>query len=228
MKLDNYTLPERVKAKMVLKLLNTQQEELGFALCSKDNIITTGKDLRGTSDRIEIYPSECKQDEKFLGSYHTHPKKDSRASARDLVHCGIDKIICIGGKTDNNIRCNIWKYEQLPSEDIDKMKGDTNESVTESEKLRYQQISDCASTLVPLVYEEECVEKINKDIYKKLSNILALKNKSGISESEIKKAADDLDDSIKKRYILAYKANKETETESKKYYDETYVKLKKG
>lgn len=39
-KLDSYTLPERVKARMILKLLETQQKELGFALCSKpDNII---------------------------------------------------------------------------------------------------------------------------------------------------------------------------------------------
>jgi proteasome lid subunit RPN8/RPN11 len=83
-KLDNYILPERVKAKMVLKLFNTQQEELGFALCSKDNIITTGKDLRGISGEMAIYPSDCKRDENFLGSYHTHPKRDSRASAKDV------------------------------------------------------------------------------------------------------------------------------------------------
>ena len=225
--LDDYTLPERVKAKMVLKLFNTRQEELGFALCSKDNIITTGKDLEGTSDRMVIYPSECKKDEKFLGNYHTHPKRDSRAGARDLVHCGRDKIICIGGKTDNNIRCNIWKYGQLSPEDIDKMKGDTNKSITESEKLRYQQTFDCLNTVVPLVYEEECVEKIDKDIDKKLSNVLDLKNKSGVSESEIKEAGDDLIANVRKRDMLSDKVNKEIENESKKYYNKAEIKLRR-
>lgn len=65
-KLDDYTLPEIVKAKMVLKLFNTRQEELGFALCSKDNIIIAGKDIKGTSDSIVIDPKTCKEDEKFL------------------------------------------------------------------------------------------------------------------------------------------------------------------
>lgn len=52
---------------MALKLFYTQQEELGFALCSKsDNVIVAGKDLKGTSDSIVIDPKTCKEDEKFL------------------------------------------------------------------------------------------------------------------------------------------------------------------
>lgn len=65
-KLNGYTLPERVKTRMVLKLRGTQQKELGFALCSRpDNIIVEGQDIEGTSDRIIIDPSMCKNGKNF-------------------------------------------------------------------------------------------------------------------------------------------------------------------
>lgn len=62
-KLDGYTLPERIKAKMILTLFKTHQakKELGFTLCSKpDNIIVASEDLIGTSERIVIDPKMCK------------------------------------------------------------------------------------------------------------------------------------------------------------------------
>lgn len=230
-KLDSYTLPERVKARMILKLLETQQKELGFALCSKpDNIIVESQDVEGTSDGIVIDPSMCKNDKKFLGLYHTHPSGDSRASAIDLARCGKSKIICMGGKTDGKIRCNIWKYEQLSQEDIDNMdklsKG-TKKSITKSEISRYQQASDCVGIIGPLAFEEECVKKMDKDIYKKSSNVSVLKNKYDVPEREIKDAEDDLRADITKRDMLANKVNKEIENESKKYYSEVEIKLKK-
>lgn len=227
-KLNGYTLPERIKTKMVLKLRGTQQKELGFALCSRpDNIIVEGQDIEGTSDRIIIDPSMCKNGKKFLGLYHTHPSDDSRASAVDLARCGKGKIICIGGKTDGKIKCNIWKYEQLSQEDIDNMdkinKG-IKKSATKSEISRYQQSSNCANVMGPLAFEEECVKKIDKDIYKKSSNISALKNKYGTSESEIKEAENDLRSDIIKRDILANKADNEIENEAKKYYRDVEIK----
>lgn len=230
-KLNGYTLPERVKARMILKLLETQQKELGFALCSKpDNIIVESQDVEGTSDGIVIGPSTCKNDKKFLGLYHTHPSGDSRASAIDLARCGKSKIICMGGKIDGKIRCNIWKYEQLSQEDIDNMdklsKG-IKKSATKSEISRYQQSSNCANVMGPLAFEEECVKKIDKDTYKKSSNISVLKNKYGVSENEIKEAENDLRSDIIKRDMLANKVNKEIENESKKYYNEVEIKLKK-
>jgi len=94
-KLNSYILTDEVKDAMRNKLYKTQQEELGFTLCSKsDNIIMPGRDLVGDSRKIEIDPGACKEDEKFLGGYHTHPETDSRASAEDLYHCGKFKVIC--------------------------------------------------------------------------------------------------------------------------------------
>lgn len=52
---------------MILKLLETQQKELGFALCSKpDNIIVESQDVEGASDGIVIDPSMCKNDKNLL------------------------------------------------------------------------------------------------------------------------------------------------------------------
>lgn len=106
-KLNGYTLPDKVKKKMRYTLHKTQQSkvEMGFTLCSKpDNIIRARGDCIGSSCKMVIDSKKCEKDEKFLGGYHTHPGEDSHASAEDLRYCGIFKIICTGGQTDNKIR----------------------------------------------------------------------------------------------------------------------------
>lgn len=131
---------------------------MGFALCSRpDNIIVESQDIEGTSDGIVIDPSMCKDDKKFLGSYHTHTVGGSRASATDLARCGESKIICVGSKIDGKIKCNIWKYDQLSQEDldnIDKISKETKKSATKSEISRYQQHSNCTNVIGPLAFEE--------------------------------------------------------------------------
>ena len=93
-KLNSYILTEELKKKMRDILHKSQQVkiEIGFTLCSKpDNIIRSREDRIGDSREIEISPRVCEKDEKFLGGYHTHPKVDSNASARDLRYCGMAK-----------------------------------------------------------------------------------------------------------------------------------------
>ncbi len=72
--LNGYILPDRIKQDMISKLDDTQQDELGFALCSEDNIIVEGEHTKGTPDGITIDSSMCKKGEKFLGGYHTHSR----------------------------------------------------------------------------------------------------------------------------------------------------------
>lgn len=87
-KLNSYILTEELKKKMRDTLHNTQQVkvEMGFTLCSKpDNIIRSRGYRIGDSREIEISPRVCEKYEKFLGGYHTHPKVDSSASARDDI-----------------------------------------------------------------------------------------------------------------------------------------------
>jgi len=225
-KLDGYTLPERVKAKMVLTLFRTHRakKELGFTLCSKpDNIIVTGEDLTGTSDRIVIDSRMCKKDEKFLGGYHTHYMEDSHASAEDLRYCGILKIICTGGSNDNKIRCNTWQHEQQSVEKHNKMIYDIDKGIAKSENPMYQPNFDCIHTMGSLFSDEKYIKEKDKDLKKKELNLLALK-KTGVPEHEIKEAETDLFDDAIKRDIFANILKKEIENESKKYYNEIEIK----
>ena len=223
-KLNSYILTDRVKDAMRNKLYKTQQEELGFTLCSKsDNIIMPGRDLIGDSRKIEIDPGACKEDEKFLGGYHTHHETDSRASAEDLYHCGKFKIICTGGKTDNKIRCHTWKYEQLSSEDIGKMTDIVKKGVTNFESLKYQQSFNCFDTMEPLYSREKNVkENMDKKIYD-IKSFLSILKKSGATESATR-VQNMLTIATKARNIYANKLVEEIKNESKKYYNEVEIK----
>jgi proteasome lid subunit RPN8/RPN11 len=222
-KLDGYTLPERIKAKMILTLFKTHQakKELGFTLCSNpDNIIVASEDIFGISDGIEIDPRLCKKDEKFLGGYHTHPTEDSSASAEDLHHCGILKIVCVGGKTDNKIRCNIWKHEQQSTEEYNKMVYDIRKGVTKYENSKYQPNFDCIRSIGPLFLDEKSIKEKDKDLKKKKLDVLALTN---VSDHEIIEAGTDLlNDTIKldMRYSVL---KKQIEDKSKKYYNKIEI-----
>ena len=112
-KLNGYTLPDSVKNDMRSVLDKTQLVEKGFGLCTKDNTIRRGKDFIGDSREIPIHLilRSCKEDEKLLGLYHTHPRVGSQPSAED--NCGRFKIICTGGKSDSKIMCHTYKDEQI-------------------------------------------------------------------------------------------------------------------
>ena len=184
-KLNSYTLPERVKAKMIITLFKTHQskKELGFTLCSKsDNIIIAKGDFTGSSDRVVIDPRMCEKDEKFLGGYHTHPREDSYASAEDLRYCGIFKIVCAGGN-DNKIRCNTWKHEQQSIGEHNKMIYDIDKGVAKPENPMYQPNFDCIRTMGSLFADEKYIKEKDKDLEKKELNLLML-NRSGAPEHE--------------------------------------------
>lgn len=63
--LNGHILPDRIKKDMRSILDDTQQDELGFALCSEDNIIVKGKHTTGTPDGITIDSSMCKKEKNF-------------------------------------------------------------------------------------------------------------------------------------------------------------------
>lgn len=224
-KLNDYTLSERVKAKMIITLFKTHQdkEELGFTLCSNpDNVITASEGLTGTSDGLIIDPRMCKKDEKFLGGYHTHPTEDSHASAEDLHYCGILKIVCAGGKTDNKIRCNIWKHERQSTEEYNKMVYDIRKGVTKYENPKYQPNFDCIRDIGPLFLDEKRIKEKDKDLKKKKLDVLAL-DRTDVSEREIIEAGTDLLNDTIKRDIRYNTLKKQIENESKKYYTEVEI-----
>jgi hypothetical protein len=221
--LNGYILTDKVKNDMRSKLDDTQQDELGFALCSEDNIIIEGEHTKGTPNGITIDLSMCKKGEKFLGGYHTHPigRGDSYASAGDLIHCGRDKIICIGGKTDNKIRCNTWKYKQLSSEDINKMRGYTNNTIPESERLIYQQTFDCSNIILPLLSEEEDIKKLNKDLGD-MESLLSDSRRHMTVES-ITRVRNALNMLTEIKNIRANRLVREIEDKSNRYYNKLEI-----
>ncbi len=220
--LNGHILPDKIKQDIISKLDDTQQDELGFALCSEDNIILEGEHTKGTPDGITIDSNMCKKGEKFLGGYHTHSRGDSYPSAEDLIRCGTFKIICTGGKSDNKIRCNIWKHEQLSSGDINKMKEYTNRNITESEIFRYHKSFDCGNTIWPLLSEEKDIKKLNKDL-DDIESLLSDSRRYMTVES-VTRARDTLDMLTEIKNIRTNKLVRKIENESKKYYNEVEIK----
>lgn len=226
-KLNGYILREKLKEKMRDTLRKTQQSkvELGFSLCSKsDNIIRARGYYIGSRDEIEIDPRACKEDEKYLGAYHTHPRDDSRASARDLRFCGLAKMICTGGNFDSKIRCYTWKYEQPSPMEINKIADDINKDTISPENLKFKQNFDCLYSIGSLYSEERKIkEKLDKDLDEKDSRILDLKN-SGASESKIMELVEEYIYKTLTRDSYVDTLKKEIENESKKYYEDIEIK----
>lgn len=226
-KLNGYILTEELKKKMRDTLLKTQQtkKEMGFTLCSKsDNIIRPRGDHTGDLLKIKIDSEACEKDEKFLGGYHTHFGTDSSASATDLRYCGIDKTTCIGGYTDNKIRCYIWKYEQSSLEESNKIVDSINKGITKYENSKHQHIFDCIRDMNPLFLGDIYIrEKLDKDLEKTESRLLALK-KTGGPKYEITKIENEINTRKRKRDKFVDELYKKVQDKSKKYYNEVEIK----
>lgn len=216
-KLNDHILSDDVKNDMRDILDKTSEEEIGFVLCSKDNIIMKGGHFIGSPNEMIIDSRMCKKNEKFLGAYHTHPKDDSRPSARDLRYCGIFKNMCTGGKDDNKIRCHTWRYGQPSVDEYNKMIYDISEGKIESENPIHKPNFDCINDILPLYLEEERMKKVDKDLKERELHLPSL-----TSEKIIKEGSKLLEDTIK-RDIYANILKKETENRSKKYYNEIEI-----
>lgn len=210
-RLNSYILSDDVKDEMKHKLDKTRQDriELGFTLCTNsNNVIVSRGDHIGNSDKIEINPRACNEDEKFLGGYHTHAKSDSYPGAEDLIHCGIHKIICTGGM-DDKIRCNVWKYGQLSLEDKYKM---IDEYMSDHKGPKYQQTFDCISNFEPLYREERYIKELDKGL-KQLESHLS--TPSIRMQYDIAKTG---------RNLRAGILNLDIKNKSRKYYNEVEIK----
>lgn len=221
-KLNGYILPNNVKDNMEGLLDKTSKEEIGFVLCSKDNIIRRGKYFVGSPSEMIVDPRTCEKDEKFLGAYHTHPKDDSQPSARDLRYCGIFKIVCTGGKADNKIRCHTWKYEQPSVDEYNKMIYDISEDKIEPKNPKYKQNFGCINDILPLYLEEKRIkEKVDEDLRERELRLLSIKG--SVSAETIEEGGKLFEDTVK-RDIYANILKKETGNRSKKYYNEMEIK----
>lgn len=220
-RLNSYVLADKVKKKMKGKLYDSRQtkEEMGFTLCSKsDNIIRARGDHKGDSRKIKIDPGACNTDEKFLGGYHTHPGGDSSASIIDLSHCGLHKIICIGGDKDDRIKCQIWKQKQISKEDVLIIAEDIKNNKKQPTNPEHKVNLDCINVMSILKDEEDNLEKMDKDIDKMKSFIPIIK-KFGYTTIQDKIIA-----AVEARDMYNNRLKEEIKNELKKYYNEVEIK----
>ena len=117
--IGSFILSDNIISNMKDKIKETKKlkTELGFTLCTdRDNLkgnlhtIKKGTDCVGTKCSIKV--GKCKEDQIYIGNYHTHPKGYPTMSITDMVTGCSEKIECIGSVPFNSIRCFIRKTEE--------------------------------------------------------------------------------------------------------------------
>ncbi len=117
---NSFVLPDKIIYNMKDKIKETKKLkiETGFALCSVENttdkrysrIITKGTDCVGT--KCSIKTGICKDNQKYIGNFHTHPRTHPTMSITDMVTGCSEKIECIGSAPYNTIRCFTRKTKE--------------------------------------------------------------------------------------------------------------------
>lgn len=218
-KLNSYILTDELKEVMRKRLYETRDEkrEKGFTLCSKlNNVISARGDHKGDQNKIKIDPEVCYKDEKFLGGYHTHLRGDSNPSITDLSHCGVHKIVCIGGVKDDEIKCQIWKQKQISKEDALIIAKDlkNNKQPTKEYKINY----DCQNNMSILAEKEDILVGMDKNI-DNIKSFLSILNKPLSIDLQNKVIF-----AVNVRDTYANKLKEEIKNESQKYYNEVEIK----
>ncbi len=123
---NSFVLPDDIIKNMKDKIKETKKSkiEFGFALCTdKDNQINNQKDNDRTTKIIKkgtecvgtkcsIKVGKCKEDQIYVGNYHTHPRAHPTMSITDMVTGCSEHIECIGSAPFNTIRCFTRKTDE--------------------------------------------------------------------------------------------------------------------
>lgn len=137
---NSFILPDNIIKEMKDKIKDTKKSkiELGFALCTQEensNVITKGTECVGTKCSIKI--GQCKNNQKYLGNYHTHPRSHPTMSITDMVTGCLEEIECIGSAPFNTIRCFTRKTDESRCiEDIVPYKEEEYEILEKGENIR--------------------------------------------------------------------------------------------
>jgi hypothetical protein len=109
---NSFILPDNIIKDMKDKIKETKKlkTEVGFALCTdkdypKDNLQTIGKGTECVGTKCSIKVGKCKEDQIYIGNYHTHPRAHPTMSITDMVTGCSEEIECIGSAPFNTIRC---------------------------------------------------------------------------------------------------------------------------
>lgn len=156
--INSYILPNDVLKEMddLIKYTHDTGKEHGMSLCAdKDNHrVSVGHKSVGTESGISISERCRKKNEKYIGSFHTHPDdSEAAASAQDLFSSCLDisNLDCVGKNKYGEIVC----YE----------KKDKGSSCTdEVEPLK--DIEDVFHHI-----DEDDLPEIKRDLYREVDRI---------------------------------------------------------
>ena len=120
-RVNSFILSDDIISNMKDKIKETKKSktELGFALCIDKNdsknkndsdIIIKGTECIGTKCSIKV--GKCKEDQIYIGNYHTHPRAHPTMSITDMVTGCSEEIECIGSAPFNTIRCFTRKTDE--------------------------------------------------------------------------------------------------------------------
>ena len=104
---NSFILLDSIIKEMKDKIKETRHKkvELGFSLCTEkdSNVVVKGSECTGTKCSIKM--GKCKEDQRYIGNYHTHPRGPASLSITDMIVGCSDDIECVGSAHFGSMRC---------------------------------------------------------------------------------------------------------------------------
>lgn len=220
-KLNSYTLSDNIIDSMKHILNKSVQEstELGFTLCSdQKNNLHARNICTGETCTIDI-EDKCDKEEKFAGAYHTHPSSHSFASASDLIHCGVVPNVCIGGETDNKIRCYTWKHNHTTKEEYNDMVDALKAGKRQINDHLHQKTFECMIEIGPVKHMENMIREEDKNV-NMLFSLIRMAEQEKAEKHAIDKMKESMEPLLDRRRIAVNEVNKMSAELMPKYYEE--------
>lgn len=158
-KINSYILPDKTKNEMVGIIGRSIRSKLEhcFNLClDKDNNIRSGKLCKGKKCSMETTEFECKEDEKTVGTFHTHETSPD-PSIRDLAIGYLGGMTCIGNY--QGIKCYKRKKEDPDALEYAEIRLKENME----QFIKFEHNKWLAKKITDKEYKEE-VEKYRKEV----------------------------------------------------------------
>jgi proteasome lid subunit RPN8/RPN11 len=218
-KLNGYNLPDKTIDQMKIIYNKSVQlnSELGFVLCSdKTGDLHARNICSGEDCSIEI-KSKCEKEEKFAGTYHTHPSSNSDASANDLSKCGFVHNACIGA--DDKTTCYIWKHTPITKEKHSEFVKLLSKGIEKIDDQIYNKNFECIKDLGPYSIIEDKMPGIDKKIVDEYQ-MLKIAKQEKTSQCKIEEMEKALISSLRYRNMVASKTIMRIGELLPKYYKE--------
>ncbi len=204
---------------MLQKSIDTQLES-GFILCTdQKNNLKPGNMCTGDYCNIE-FTRTCEKGEKYAGHYHTHPGERSKASPGDLIGCGIDHHICIGGEKDNNIKCYTWRHSPMTIEKGTELVRLYNKGSRQIDDRVYKKNFECMQDFYPLISTLYDTKQKDDKIIQKTQTLIAAVKKKEVSKEMFDTEINNIKLDIKRSAEIFLSVRKEMENVIPKYYKE--------